>query len=85
MARPAITLLEVQLQTKRGELRLRSALGAAIDPECFRPEIVTVLKQTWLGARAAGKVIHRAILTAEQRGNVVNLNERRFRRRSRCG
>jgi hypothetical protein len=77
---PASSLFPVLLSAKRGELELRSALGVAIHPEVFRPEVAGALKDAWLGARKAGDVIHRVIVMAQKPGNVIDFAGARGKR-----
>lgn len=71
----AIPLLGAQLDVKRGEECLASALGKAIAPEYFRPEIVRMIHTAVLRAREALAAFPPAIRAAVQseRGNVVSL------------
>jgi len=85
MTPASAALFPALLSAKRGELELRKALGAAIHPEVFRPEVAGALKGAWRAAQEAGDAIHRVIVMAERPGNVVSLNDRRCRQMAKTG
>ncbi|HEX8042813.1 hypothetical protein [Candidatus Deferrimicrobium sp.] len=72
----AIPLLGAQLDVKRGEERIASALGKAIAPECFHPEVARMIQTALLRAREAVAAFPPAIRAVE-RGNVVFMEGRR--------
>ena len=57
-----MNLFQVQCAAKRGEKRIRFALGKAIDPKCFRPDVVAIVRDAWLVALETERRIHREIV-----------------------
>jgi hypothetical protein len=60
------SLFPALLSAKRGELEFRGALGVAIRPEAFQPEVATAIKTAWLGTGNAVATICRAIKKSER-------------------
>ena len=56
------TLFQAQCAAKRKEIKLRSDLGKALDPKCFRPDVAAIVKGAWLANRTTEGMIHREIV-----------------------
>ncbi len=76
----AAALFAVQLQARRADIILASALGDALALNPRQPDVANALKAAFLGARAAGETIRRAIVHAEAPGCVIDLAARRANR-----
>lgn len=80
----AANLLQAQIETKRGEMHLRSALGAAIAPEAFCPDVAEALRVAMIASSRAVAIACLAVQAEEQKAhcsNVVRLAGARRKKR----